>query len=138
MQSLVKMRPFVSEDHFKMSLMYFHLITIISTQRIDMALHLIKLESPLSKDALCQIQLKLALQLWRRFLKLSIYLYFVLIISSQTNVAFHLKRLEFHYIPLIFQSRLWGLSRASTKVDYGAERVKGTGLFKEEIIAKIH
>ena len=46
----------------------------------DMALHLNKLESPLSRDALCQVWLKMAQCFYRgRFLKVFIYSYFPII-----------------------------------------------------------
>ena len=48
-----------------------------------MVLHLKKLESPLPKDALCQVWLKLAQWFWRRrfFLILSMYYQYIVIIS---------------------------------------------------------
>ena len=47
-----------------------------------------KLESPLSKDALCQVWLKLALWFWRRFFKiLSMYFRYFVIISHCKRVG---------------------------------------------------
>ena len=46
------------------------------------ALHLNKLESPLPKDALCQVWLKLAQWFWRRFFLISsMYFHYFIIIS---------------------------------------------------------
>ena len=56
------------------------------------ALHLNKLESPSSKDALNQVQLKLAEWFWRRFVNLvnvfSLFLYYLPIITSASQILF--------------------------------------------------
>ena len=60
------------------------------------ALHLNKLESPLPKNVLCQVWLKLAQQFWRRrFLKIvNLFLLFLNYLPFGKGVAFHLNKLE--------------------------------------------
>ena len=53
------------EEAFLISSMYFHHFVIISLGKRG-ALYLNKIESPLPKDALCQVWLKLAYWFWRR------------------------------------------------------------------------
>ena len=61
-----------------------------------LALHLNKFECPLTKDALCQILLKLDKGFWRRrFLNIfNIILHFRYYLPLEKGVAFHLNKLE--------------------------------------------
>ena len=60
-----------------------------------MALHLNLIESPLSMDALCQVWMKLAQWLWRRFLNIfNIILHFCYYLSLEKGVAFQLNKIE--------------------------------------------
>ena len=61
-----------------------------------MAIHLNKLESPLTRDALCQDWLKLAKWFWRiRFLNIfNIILHFRYYLPLEKGVAIHFNKLE--------------------------------------------
>ena len=64
--------------------------------RIFLVLHLNKLESPSTKDVLCQDWLKLAQWFWRRrFLNfVNVFLLFPIYIPLEKAVALHLNKLE--------------------------------------------
>ena len=67
MHSLVEIGPVVLEKKiFKISSMYFCYFLFIPTWKRPWPFHLNKLESSSSKDALCQVWLKLAQWFWRR------------------------------------------------------------------------
>ena len=59
-------------------------------------LHLIKLESPLPKDGLCQVWLKLAQWFWRRkfFIFINVFSLFPNYLPLEKGWALHLKKLE--------------------------------------------
>ena len=58
-------------------------------------LHLKKLESPSSKDALCQVWIKLAQWFWRRFLNfVNVFSLFPNYLPLEKGGALHLKKLE--------------------------------------------
>ena len=60
-----------------------------------MTLYLDKLESPLPKDALCQVWLKLAQWFWRRFFNIfNIILLFHYYLPLEKGVALYLNKLE--------------------------------------------
>ena len=61
----------------------------------DRALHLNILESPSPKDALCQVQLKLAQRFWRRFFNfVNVFLLFLNYLPLEKDVALLLNKLE--------------------------------------------
>ena len=63
----------------------------------DVAHHLNKLDSPSSKDALCQVWLKIAQWFWRRFLNfVNVFLLFhnYMYLPLEKDVALHLNKLD--------------------------------------------
>ena len=62
----------------------------------DLALYLNNLESPLPKDDLCQVWLKLACWFWRRFLKISsVFLLFCDYLPLEKGNPLHFNNLEY-------------------------------------------
>ena len=60
------------------------------------ALHLQQIESPLPKDALCQVWLKLVLWFCRRFLNVvNVFLLFHYYLPMEKGMAFHSNKLDF-------------------------------------------
>ena len=67
-----------------------------------MVLHLIKLESPSPKDALCQIWLKLAQSFWRRFLNfVNVFSLFCNYLLLEKGRALYLNKFYFSYSDVI-------------------------------------
>ena len=89
--------------------MNFHYFVIISPWKKGGALHLNKLESPLHKDALCQIWLTLAQWFWRRrilnFVNLfSLFRYYL---PLEKSGVLHLNKLESPFQGCFVPSQVW-------------------------------
>ena len=75
--------------------MFFHYFIIISPLEKGGALHLNKLESPSSKDELCQLWLKLAQWFWRKFITfINVFSLFRNYLGLEKSVALYLNKLE--------------------------------------------